>query len=49
MGIGPALLRTPTRVDYGVMLKLVLTLLPDASDRRKLLWNTPRELFRFRS
>jgi hypothetical protein len=27
----------------------VLTLFPDASDRRKLLWETPRELFGFAS
>ena len=32
----------PTRVDYGVLLNLVLTLFPDASERRKLLWDTPR-------
>ncbi|MEP6998437.1 MAG: amidohydrolase family protein [Betaproteobacteria bacterium] len=42
-------LRAPTRVDYGVLLKLVLTLFPDASDRRKLLWDTPRALFAFPS
>jgi predicted TIM-barrel fold metal-dependent hydrolase len=40
-------LRAPTRVDYGVLLKLVLALFPDASTRRKLLWDTPRELFGF--
>ena len=40
-------LRAPARVDYGVLLKLVLTLFPDASDRGKLLWDTPRELFGF--
>ncbi|MDQ2962655.1 MAG: amidohydrolase family protein [Pseudomonadota bacterium] len=42
-------LRAPVRVDYGVLLHLVLTLFPDASDRRKLLWDTPRELFGFAS
>src|SRR5262249_60850999 len=34
-------LRAPTRVDYGVLLNLVLMLFPDASDRQKLLWDTP--------
>ena len=42
-------LRAPARVDYGVLLQLALTLFPDASDRRKLLWDTPRELFGFAS
>lgn len=42
-------LRAPARVDYGVLLQLVLTLFPNASDRRKLLWDTPRELFGFAS
>jgi predicted TIM-barrel fold metal-dependent hydrolase len=40
-------LRAPVHVDYGVLLRLVLTLFPDATDRRKLLWDTPRELFGF--
>lgn len=40
-------LRAPERVDYGPLLKLVESLLPDASDRRKLLWDTPRRLFGF--
>ena len=40
-------LRAPVRVDYGVLLQLVLTLFPGAPDRRKLLWDTPRELFGF--
>jgi predicted TIM-barrel fold metal-dependent hydrolase len=42
-------LRAPARVDYGVLLHLVLALFPDASDRRKVLWDTPRELFGFAS
>jgi predicted TIM-barrel fold metal-dependent hydrolase len=42
-------LRAPARVDYGVLLKLVLALFPDARDRRKLLWDTPSELFGFAS
>ena len=41
-------LRAPARVDYDVLLKLVATLFPDASERRKLLWDTPRRLFGFR-
>jgi predicted TIM-barrel fold metal-dependent hydrolase len=40
-------LRAPARVDYGVLLHLVLKLFPNAPDRRKLLWDTPRELFGF--
>ena len=40
-------LRAPARVDYGVLLRLLLTLFPDATDRRKLLSDTPRELFGF--
>ena len=42
-------LRSPTRVDYGVLLHLMLKLLPDPSDRRKLMWDTPRKLFGFAS
>ena len=42
-------LRAPVRVDYGVLLHLALTLFPDASDRRRLLWDTPRGLFGFAS
>jgi predicted TIM-barrel fold metal-dependent hydrolase len=42
-------LRAPSRVDYGVVLNIVLQLFPDASDRRQLLWDTPRELFGFES
>ena len=38
-------LRSPVRVDYGVLLQLALTLFPDGADRRKILWDTPRELF----
>jgi predicted TIM-barrel fold metal-dependent hydrolase len=40
-------LRSPEHVDYGVLLHLALALCPDAADRRKLLWDTPRELFGF--
>jgi len=40
-------LRAPTRVDYGVLLNLALKLFPDASVRRKLMWDTPRNLLGF--
>jgi predicted TIM-barrel fold metal-dependent hydrolase len=40
-------LRAPTRVDYGVLLNLALILFPDTANRRKLMWDTPRELFGF--
>jgi predicted TIM-barrel fold metal-dependent hydrolase len=40
-------LRSPERIDYGPLLKIVEDLLPDADDRRKLLWDTPRRLFGF--
>lgn len=40
-------LRAPTRVDYGVLIHVARALFPDASDRRKLLWDTPCELFGF--
>jgi predicted TIM-barrel fold metal-dependent hydrolase len=42
-------LRAPSRVDYGVLLALALMLFPNASDRRKVLWDTPRKLFGFAS
>ena len=42
-------LRAPTRVDYGVLLAIAGALFPDASDRRKVLWDTPRRLFGFAS
>jgi predicted TIM-barrel fold metal-dependent hydrolase len=40
-------LRAPVRVDYGVLLHLVLRLFPGAADRRRLLWDTPRQVFGF--
>lgn len=40
-------LRAAERVDYGPLLKMVELLLPDAADRRKLWWDTPRRLFGF--
>ena len=40
-------LRAPVHVDYGVLLQVALALFPDAADRRKLMWETPRHLFGF--
>ena len=40
-------LRAPVRVDYGVLLALALTLFPNASDRRKVMWDNPRRLLGF--
>ena len=40
-------LKAGERLDYGPLLKLVEIVLPDAGDRRKLLWDTPRKLFGF--
>ena len=40
-------LRAPARVDYGVLLALLPSLVPDPADRRKLLWHTPNTLFGF--
>jgi predicted TIM-barrel fold metal-dependent hydrolase len=40
-------LRAPVRVDYGVLLAVTLALFPDAADRRRLMWDTPRALFGF--
>ena len=40
-------LRAPERIDYGPLLMLAERLVPDAADRRKLLWETPRSLFGF--
>jgi predicted TIM-barrel fold metal-dependent hydrolase len=42
-------LRAPTRVDYGVLLNLALMLVPNAQDRRTLMWDTPQRLFGFAS
>jgi len=40
-------LRAPERQDYGPLVQLVETLFPDAADRRKIFWDTPRRLFGF--
>lgn len=40
-------LRAEQRIDYGPLLTLMQTLLPDAARRRNVLWDTPRRLFGF--
>ncbi len=40
-------LRAPERLDYGPLLSVVDRLFPDAQQRRKLLWETPKRLFGF--
>jgi predicted TIM-barrel fold metal-dependent hydrolase len=40
-------LRAPERIDYGPLLSLVTQLLPDARDRRKVLWETPCRVLGF--
>ena len=40
-------LRAPQRQDYGPLVELVGELFPNATDRRKLLWDTPHRLFGF--
>ena len=42
-------LRAPERVDYGPLLKLAETLIPDETARSQVLWETPRRLFGFTS
>ena len=40
-------LRAPVRVDYGVLLALVMRWFPDDAQRRRVLWDTPAALLRF--
>jgi predicted TIM-barrel fold metal-dependent hydrolase len=40
-------LRATERIDYGPLLVRLAALLPDAADRRKVLWETPRRVFGF--
>lgn len=40
-------LRAPARIDYGPLQTLVHDWLPDADDRRAVLWDTPKRLFGF--
>ena len=40
-------LKAPERLDMGPLLRLVERWWPAAADRQRLLWDTPRRLFRF--
>jgi len=40
-------LRAPRRIDVGPLLTLLERLVPDAADRRKVLWETPRRVLGF--
>ena len=40
-------LKAPRRLDYGPLLQLFAQQVPDAEDRQKILWHTPRRLFGF--
>ncbi len=40
-------LRSAQRQDYGPLVELAATLFPDANERRKLFWETPRRLLGF--
>jgi predicted TIM-barrel fold metal-dependent hydrolase len=40
-------LRAPARIDYGPLLAMVKDWMPDANDRRAMLWDTPKRLFGF--
>ena len=40
-------LNTTQRVEYGSLLSLLGRWLPDAADRRQVLWKTPARLFGF--
>ncbi len=40
-------LRASERTDYGPLLTMAAQLFPDATDRRKLFWETPARLFGF--
>lgn len=40
-------LKAPYRLDYGPLLQLFARQVPDAADRQKILWDTPRRLFGF--
>ena len=41
-------LRTEMRTDFGPELALLSRWLPDAADRRTVLWEVPQRLFGFR-
>ena len=46
-GSGCPIIRQLSRVDYGPLLKLAERLMPDARQRRAVMWDTPRRLFGF--
>ncbi|BAN26360.1 amidohydrolase family protein [Caballeronia insecticola] len=42
-------LRASSRLDYGPLLELFASVVPDPAERRRILWDTPRKLFGFGS
>lgn len=40
-------LKAPCRLDYGPLLQLLTQTVPDAQERQKILWSTPKRLFGF--
>ncbi len=40
-------LKAASRLDYGPLLQLFAQMVPDAQERQKILWHTPRRLFGF--
>ena len=40
-------LKAPVRLDYGPLLQLFARQVPEAADRQKILWDTPRRLLGF--
>jgi predicted TIM-barrel fold metal-dependent hydrolase len=40
-------LKAPERLDYGPLLRFFERLIPDADDRKKVLWDTPKRIFEF--
>jgi predicted TIM-barrel fold metal-dependent hydrolase len=40
-------LKAPERLDYGPLLRFFERLMPNANDRKKVLWDTPKRVFEF--
>jgi predicted TIM-barrel fold metal-dependent hydrolase len=40
-------LKAPERLDYGPLLRFFERLIPEANDRKKVLWDTPKRIFEF--
>jgi predicted TIM-barrel fold metal-dependent hydrolase len=40
-------LKAPERLDYGPLLRFFERLMPDETDRKKVLWETPKRIFGF--